>query len=145
MSILRMSHTLLLLIGLAPVLLVTAASRLLDLPQGAVSVLSLTTMAWAITFTMLGWRRLDETAKEAHKFAWFWGSLALPALMLACLFTPLPTLVREQIVESFFTANPDTGWQPASYGFLAGVLAAALAQIAGWAIVWTGWWIARRR
>lgn len=102
------------------------------------------TVLWSVAFVLAAWFRLDEPSREAHKFAWFWGSLALPLLLLACLLPGLPTLARVY-VEDFIARNPETPWRPTSLAFVAGVAAAALVQLAGWALVWTGWWLSKRR
>lgn len=84
--------------------------------------------------SLIYWRLLDEAAKEAHKFAWFWGGcgallLTLPAMLLV----DAPTL------EALF------GRQDADHWLVAGMQAVVLAQIAGYALAWSGWWLVRRR
>jgi hypothetical protein len=85
--------------------------------------------------TVIYWRNVDEAAREAHKFAWFWGGsggllLALP--ILALLDTPT------------LEALGGGGRDPAQWVCL-GVFGLMLLQMAGYGLVWAGWWLSRRR
>ena len=85
--------------------------------------------------TVIYWRNVDEAAREAHKFAWFWGGsggllLALP--ILALLDTPK--------LEALFGASGD----PARWVCF-GAFGLLLLQMAGYGLVWAGWWLSRRR
>jgi len=31
-------------------------------------------LAFSLVYSLVWWRRLDEAAREAHKWAWFWGA-----------------------------------------------------------------------
>jgi hypothetical protein len=95
------------------------------------------TIVWAIIFTWLYWRRLDETAKEAQKFAWFYG--ALGGLFLTA---PAIVLIRLDGGE-FLTALAPARAEPGAF-FALGWLALVLAQAVGFFIVWAGWWRAKR-
>jgi hypothetical protein len=89
-------------------------------------------MAWALGFLWLYWRRLDEAAKEAQKFAWFVGSTA--ALVLTApimLFFRLGALPLPH------------GVTPGVY-FGLGWALLAFSQLLGFLIAWAGWWWAKR-
>ncbi len=144
MPLSRLSPIALTLIGLLPFIAWSITMRVAPLQGAAFQIALIAGAAWAVFFTILAWVRLDEPAKEAHKFAWFWGSLAMAGLLLACMIPAVPALAHKQ-VEAIIASDPDTQWRPASLGFVFGVLATALVQIAGWAIVWSGWWLVRRR
>lgn len=101
-------------------------------------------MVWISIFAFIGWKRLDESGREAHKFAWFHGGgLGLLAAMLAVMavfFIPAGGRLVDGLISSWASK-----WPPGQGGFALGVLVAAIAQIVGYAIVWAGWWMARRR
>jgi hypothetical protein len=80
------------------------------------------------------WRLIDEAAREAHKFAWFWGGST--ALILA-----LPTLffIDASIWEALLGAHDTRYW------VMAGVQAVVLIQLAGYVLAWVGWWLFRSR
>ena len=91
-------------------------------------------MAIAMVFCRSWWNGLDEAAREAHKWAWWWGSTYGLAFGGVALLT-------------VFTAAKDTdafaGWQTldvllSGAGLLVGV------QCAGYAIAWAIWWWQRR-
>ena len=94
-------------------------------------------------FGCLHWRGLDETAREAHKSAWFWGgsaglaffSLGLVALML------FPT--AGDALTNY--ANANRGHiHPTTFAILMGFLACCLAQLVGYTFAWGHWWLKRR-
>lgn len=94
-------------------------------------------------FAILGWVRLDEPAREAHKFAWWWGGASgMAAAVIACAALPFIAGAPDQIAE--LLQSRYRGGPPQAVAFVTGVLAAALAQLAGYAIVWAGWWLAKR-
>jgi hypothetical protein len=89
-------------------------------------------MAWALGFIWLYWRRLDEAAKEAQKFAWFVGSIG--------------ALVLSAPIMMFFRL----GALPLPHGVTPGVyfglgwVMLGLFQLLGFLIAWAGWWWAKR-
>jgi len=89
-------------------------------------------MAWALGFLWLYWRRLDEAAKEAQKFAWFVGSIA--ALVLTA---PIMMFFR-------LGALPLPHGAPPGVHFALGWVMLALLQLLGFLIAWAGWWWAKR-
>jgi hypothetical protein len=80
------------------------------------------------------WQRLDEVAREAHKFAWYWGgSAGLATGLLVVVF-----------VDTGRLAAPLFEGPTPSDGFVAGALTVMMAQVVGYAIAWLGWWWSRR-
>ena len=106
--------------------------------------LIITALVWTTIFTFIGWSRLDESGREAHKFAWFYGGgFGLVAALLAVMaahFIPTGGEVLDGLISALASK-----WPPGQGGFALGVLAAAIAQVVGYAIVWSGWWLAKRR
>lgn len=107
----------------------------------AKDVLIIVAVVWALGFAGLAWRRTDEAARQAHMFAMFWGApFALLALILA-----LPV-----VAITVFHVQPHPGAQLFTAGsdhfrlVMAGVLLAGLAQVAGYGLVWAGWWLRHR-
>jgi hypothetical protein len=87
---------------------------------------------WA---SALWWRRLDEAARDAHKTAWFWGSnagLVVAGVAAVTLFA-----------RGGSAALPHLDGAPASY-VLAGLMLCIVPQLVGYAVVWAGWWLAKR-
>jgi hypothetical protein len=89
-------------------------------------------MAWALWFTWRYWRRLDEAAREAQKFAWFFGSIL--ALILTA---PVMLFFRLGVLPLPHAA-------PSGVDFALGWVFLALCQLVGFLIAWAGWWWARR-
>ena len=113
-----------------------------DLVTGA-DVRTHPAMAPFLTVLMLGagwatvvyYRRLDEAALEAHKFAWLWGAqtgLFLVAMAALLLLTrpdvELPALVGEDRTAAFVD----------------GVFASVAAVAVGYGIAWAVWWLRKR-
>lgn len=106
--------------------------------MGSVAVLS---VAWALAFAGMAWRRTDEAAREAHKIAWFWGgSFALIALLVVLPFVAV--LVFHARFGPIFT--PGAAERSPVTVLLAGVALAAVVQAAGYLVVWSAWWLRRR-
>jgi hypothetical protein len=115
--------------------------RPLDPPLAlAFALAAVAAWTWAGVFTWLYWRKLDEAAKEAQKFAWFFGGLLGVAVTA-------PVIVYLRLTGApFLTAmTADLAWhgQPGVYVAL-GWISLALAEVLGFLLVWAGWWWARR-
>jgi len=85
------------------------------------------------------WRHIDETAKEAHKFSWYWGSsFGIALVVVFCVFS----LAGLNTIHMFAWVMPDT---PTPHDiFFAGIYAAVLAQVLCYGIVWIFWWLRMR-
>ena len=116
--------------------LVLAAKQLGDfeLPLWARGLLVAAVVGGGLVFTVRWWRLLDEVAREAHKFAWYWGGSAGMALggLVAIL------------IDGGRIAAPLFQGPTASDGFVAGALTVMIAQSIGYFVAWIGWWWARR-
>lgn len=107
---------------------------------------TLLALAWVSVFATLAWMRLDETAREAHKFAWFYGAglaliLALLALV-ALIMTPDAWSALEPRLIGFAPAV--VNMPPALSGFVGGLMLCAIVQCVGYGVVWSVWWLRRR-
>jgi hypothetical protein len=85
-------------------------------------------------------RSIDEAAREAHKSAWYWGGSA--GMSVGGVVVVLATLQPAATVSipSFLPGRTD----PAAYA-ATGAFAMLLVMMAGYAIVWAWWWLARSR
>ncbi|PHY17507.1 hypothetical protein [Caulobacter sp. BP25] len=86
----------------------------------------------AIT-SVVYWRNIDEAAREAHKFAWFWGGSSAMLLVL-----PVPFLIGDARLVALLGQHAPTDW------FAIGVTALIIAQLIGYGLVWAGWWLRQR-
>jgi hypothetical protein len=108
---------------------------------GAMGAVAVVSVAWALAFTGMAWRRTDEAARAAHKTAWFWGApFALMALVIVLPFVAV--LVFHARFGPIFApgAAANSPWTV----LLAGVVLAAAVQALGYLVVWTAWWLRRR-
>lgn len=94
-------------------------------------------MAAVLVITMWWWRRLDEAAREAHKWAWYWGGSAGMAVGLALLLT---VTTRNVDLSRFVAADASAGDL-----ILGGMMSILLFQLAGYTLAWGWWWLARMR
>lgn len=103
------------------------------LPLPLVFVGSLVGVVALFWVSVIYWRNIDEAAREAHKFAWFWGGTGG---MLAIL--PVATLVSTERLVSVLGQRGPAEW------VIFGFASLLLAQLAGYGLVWAGWWLRQR-
>lgn len=94
-------------------------------------------MAAVLVVTIWWWRRLDEAAREAHKWAWYWGGSAGMAVGLTLVLT---VTTRNIDLGRFMSADANAGDL-----IVGGMLSILLFQLAGYALAWGWWWLARMR
>ena len=77
------------------------------------------------------WRRLDEAAREAHKWAWYWGASAgmLGALVLFLMGDAGIALIGRVGLRDTFEH---------------GVTVVLALEIVGYLVAWAFWWLKRR-
>jgi hypothetical protein len=111
-----------------------------DKGQGDASALFLwlviATMPVALWLTLLWWRRLDEAAREAHKWAWYWGATGGVLIVIPLLFLPEAMGVVE-LAHRLDFVEP---FELVSFG----MFAVLILQVLGYGIAWAAWWLKRR-
>jgi hypothetical protein len=98
--------------------------------RSAIAIIAAVPAFW---FVINYWRSLDEAAREAQKWGWFWGgSHGLGLGFLAVSFWP------DQVAALL----------PAGSGperlMLLGALVVGLSQVVGFLLAWAFWWWRRR-
>lgn len=103
----------------------------------ATAVLMALVLGAGVGVSALWWRRLDEAAREAHKWAWYWGgSLG----MVVGLVGVLTLSARAVDISPLF--RPDM--RPVDL-IVAGMMSILVFQIVGYALAWAWWWLGRMR
>jgi len=103
------------------------------LPQWARLLVFVGLIGLVAASTWKWWGALDEVAKEAHKFAWYWGGSLGMGVAGAMLI----------LVDSQKMAVPD--FLPGLHSdFAIGAATVMVAQITGYLIAWVGWWWSHR-
>lgn len=145
MSILKLPPMAYAAIALAPVTLYTLALVLTPMTWTSGMPFMWFAMAWGGVFSIVHWVRMDEAAKEAQKFALFWGAVAGTGFVFVSLlaFPGFVAFVGDR-VEATLAAAPQSPMRPSTYGFVIGATYLCLAQVIGFLVFWTGWWIAKR-
>lgn len=92
-------------------------------------------MAAALAICAWWWRGLDEAAREAHKWAWYWGS----NFGLAIGGVGLLTLMAAEGGSGGRLAGQD-----AVDLLMTGAFAVVGVQALGYAVAWAFWWLQRR-
>ena len=106
-------------------------------PLGMALTIAFITVAISIALAVCVWlwRGIDEAAREAHKWAWWWGGssgMALGAILVLTLS------LRDEDVSAL---APGVGAADLVSG---GVFAILLFQMAGYGIAWAVWWLKHR-
>lgn len=94
-------------------------------------------MAATLAVSMWWWRRLDEAAREAHKWAWYWGGSAGMVVGLAAILT---LTTRDVDLARFLPADANPGDM-----IVGGMMSILLFQLTGYTLAWGWWWLARMR
>jgi len=105
-----------------------------ELPLWARAAIIAAALGGGLLFTVAWWRLLDEVAREAHKFAWYWGGSAGMAVAGAVMIL----VDSDRISVPHFVLPGEHG------DFAAGVATVLLAQVIGYGIAWVGWWWSHR-
>lgn len=130
------SFALSLVFVLVVALLAAAGNILADALPGAaglavVMAINITVMAVTLGAGVWWWSRLDEAAREAHKWAWWWGGTSGLAVAGAVMLT----------VSTRGLDLPVLSGRP---GLMTGILLLLLCQTVGYAVAWAVWWLQRR-
>ncbi len=117
-----------------------AAIAILGDQPGAVGVgvtVAIITAAMMIGFALClwWWRGIDEAAREAHKWAWWWGGTGGIGVGGVVLIT-LDVVSDDATASLFGTDTNDL--------FGAGMLSVLIFQVLGYGIAWAAWWLRHR-
>lgn len=93
-------------------------------------------MAAVLGVSVWWWRRLDEAAREAHKWAWYWGGSSgmLIGLVLMLVLTTRPADVAMPVSLGVTPADLVGAGMIITLGF----------QLVGYGLAWAWWWLGRR-
>ena len=113
--------------------------------MGSLGAVPVAAMAFVIALGMAGviwmcawwWRGLDEAAREAHKWAWWWGSTFSLAIGGVVLLTGMVALDAAQVSTALAAYDPVDLVQ-------GGAFAVLLLQTLGYALAWVFWWARHR-
>ena len=95
-------------------------------------------MAVGVWLVAMYWRRLDEAAREAHKWAWFWGgNVALLPLIVGLFF-----LLERPDLEVPLWPGLQAG--PAGYVATGGFIV-VFTLLIGYSLAWLYWWLWKSR
>lgn len=104
--------------------------------MGGVAILLMTGAFWVGVLWM---RSIDEAAREAHKWAWYWGGTAgmsLGGALMLLAVIPRDTPVQIPLVLG---TTPD----PAGYA-ASGAFGLMMLMTLGYSLAWVVWWLRHR-
>ena len=105
----------------------------ISLPPALILGGGLVAVAVLLWVSVIYWQNIDEAAREAHTFAWFWGGSGGLLLML-----PVAAAIRGDMLIAVFGQKSPSDWVWLGFGAL------LAAQLIGYGLVWTIWWLRRR-
>ncbi len=118
-------------------LLKSAGADMLHLYPFSLSVLVIATLLVAAAVTFVWWRNIDEAAREAHKWSWYWGgSAGLCGVLVLFLLINL--------TGGQFGRKAIAAWGLAGRELELGMAVGAVLPVAGYALAWGIWWARRR-
>ena len=94
-------------------------------------------MAGVIWMCSWWWKGLDEAAREAHKWAWWWGSTFGIAAGGVVLLTGMVVIDPDQLRTSLADYDPIDLVQGGAFTVL-------ILQTLGYAFAWVFWWARHR-
>jgi hypothetical protein len=109
----------------------------------AMTISSALAVGWAIGFAVLIYRNTDEFGQQASRFAWYWGcAFGLAAALPLYVFVVSGGL---GLIEGVTVSHLTPAEARARVAiFRMGFLIPVLTQMAGFAVVRTWWWAAKR-
>ena len=95
-------------------------------------------MALGVWLSAMYWRRIDEAAREAHKWAWFWGgNLAMAPLLVGFIIL----VERPELTPPLWP-----GFEAEPSGYVAtGGLVVVFSLLLGYGLAYTYWWLWKNR
>jgi hypothetical protein len=142
MPLSRLPPWALLPIGLGPLVALSVFGSII--PRQAMMVAAGVAVLWAALAMTLHWKRLDEAAKAAHRWAWYWGSSL--GLMLAMVFAASaymwPSLL--DFASPWALAMTRPGRSAEAVWLMLGVIGMGVAQAAGFIGAFVYWWTLKR-
>lgn len=129
----------LMFVGLGLLVVLSLASRLSDVPM---HIPSTVVMVAIFALSLLQFNTLDETAKQGHYIAWYWGSfVALIVVMCASIALSAGAIPYDLVVNAtarwFDVADPQTA-------FLFGLVVTPGAFFLGFLVWWCAYWLRMR-
>lgn len=112
-----------------------AENRNLPIPDWVI----ISVLIFLVLMSIWYWKTIDETAKEAHKFSWYWGSTFGICLIAILCVVSLSGLNSMHLFAWLLPENPS-----ADDVFFSGVYATVLTQIVCYSILWAFWWLRMR-
>lgn len=104
-----------------------------DVPLPVFGAIVAGLLAVILPLTVVYWRMIDEAAREAHKFAWFWGGQGgICVVLVWALFGGAEMLTTQ------FADLKAAGW------LVIGMAVLMAGQVIGYGLVWAGWWLRQR-
>jgi hypothetical protein len=117
---------------------VMAANDVIDTQHGILAVMgffAVLIMVGAFVIGVFWMRSIDEAAREAHKWAWYWGGTA--GMSLGGVLMILSSLPQ----ASGFTLPVVFGGRADPAGYAAtGAFAMMMLMVIGYTIAWAIWW-----
>lgn len=114
----------------------TSARTSASLLMGGVAVILMTGAFWTGVIWM---RSIDEAAREAHKWAWYWGGTA--GMALGGVLMLLSVIPRETPVQIPLVLGETA--DPAGYA-ASGAFALMMLMSLGYSVAWAIWWLRHR-
>lgn len=119
-----------------------SAQGAIDPQAGTPIIMGVTALLLMIGAFWLGvfWMRaIDEAAREAHKWAWYWGGTA--GMAVGGVFMLMSAIPREASIPFplLMSDTPD----PAGYA-ASGAFALMMLMTLGYSIAWAVWWLRHR-
>ena len=131
-----------LIAGMAPIIVLLFISGMR--PRQVTLILLAPAAVWATTLVAYHWKRLDEAARAAHRWAWYWGgssglALAIVAVGLSMNWPDLATAFAG--LAQHFEGDR---FSPMQAHLFLGVMFTAVVQALGFLGAWIIWWLTKR-
>ena len=141
MSLKRLPSWAYTLIAMAPALVFWVSPTIPDVLLR--TVVGGAALLWLVAFALYAWVRLDELSREAHKFAWYWGGASALLVVLLIAVGAVASPINGEPIAAVVASQARSATTPEA-GFFVGVFSAAIVQVLGYGLVWTGWWLSKR-
>lgn len=131
-----------LIAGMIPIIVLLFVGEMM--PRQVTLILLALAAVWAATLVAYHWKRLDEAARAAHRWAWYWGGSSGLALAIAAVGLSMNWPELAAAFAGLAQHFEGGKFSPLQAHLFLGVMFTGGMQALGFLGAWIIWWLTKR-